>query len=321
MWKVMDNAKPFGLIVNKNAGKVVSKAYKREIFEDFFKRFGIIHETRSLDDVSLALKDFQLHNVQILFIYGGDGTHQKVISTILRSEMTFPYIVPLKGGTMNMLVKDLNLGMPSYKVMSKIVDMYYRFDGNIPHFKKPYISVVKKSENKIRYGFYFANGVIYNILKRYYEQPSSVMNALRVTIGGLLGSILSSHSFSKEFLPLNCTVIQDGEILPQKTFLGMMAGTLNRVVFGMKPFAKTSNEIDHFHYIAYAFHKLSLLIYFPFLSLGYTFNHSKIFPSTPKTLILQCDSGYVLDGELYHIHEKDEITIQVGGYLNIPIIN
>ncbi|MDH4127953.1 MAG: diacylglycerol kinase family protein [Spirochaetota bacterium] len=315
----MSNKKSFGLIVNYNAGKVKSGVYKREFFEKTFGNDCLIRETKVLDDVLKALKEFQDFGVEYLIIFGGDGTHQNVITQILRSNIVFKYIVPLKGGTMNMLVKDIGLGNSYIKVIKKLKELYSCNSKEILSFEKPVLSVTVNSEES-HYGFYFANGVIYKILKKYYESPSSVYNAMKVTLKGLLGSFISSHSYSNLFDFIDCNVIHDEQIHPQSKYLGIMLSTLNRVVFNMKPFIQKINSKDQFCFTGYAFPKKDLIRHFIPLAKGKLVKGSKVYSLTPKTLVLECDTGFVLDGEIHNINEPSKINIEIGGYLNIPII-
>ncbi len=318
--KSLHSRKSFGLIVNGNAGKVKSGAYKAKDFQAIFKDRGLIRGTQSLDDIPVVLKEFQEANIDILFIYGGDGTHQKVISQMVSSDLRFPYVAPLKGGTMNMLVNDIKLGGSAKSTAKRIVDLYDSSDKQISSFEKAVLKVTTDSKDPL-FGFYFANGIIYNILKRYYERPSSVSNAIRVTLGGLLGSILPHHSYSQYFRPDQCQVIADGKILKWDKYLGIMLSTLNRVVFGMTPFGKVTLSKKQFNFIAYTFHKRELLCRFVFLARGRGINPPSVNPYTLESAELTCRNGYVLDGEVYDVCEEASTKIEVGACLNIPVIS
>ncbi|HEO64658.1 MAG TPA: hypothetical protein ENI73_02195 [Spirochaetes bacterium] len=312
--------KSFGLIVNGNAGKVKSGAYKAKDFQAIFRDRGLIRETHSLEDIPLVLKEFQEAGIDILFIYGGDGTHQKVISQVVASDLRFPYVAPLKGGTMNMLVKDVKLGGSAKNTASRILDLYDPINKKISSFEKPVLKVTTDSQQPL-YGFYFANGIIYNILKKYYERPSSVMHAIRVTVGGLFGSFLPRHSYSHHFEPSQCQVIADGKPLQWDEYLGIMLSTMNRVVFGMTPFGKDSLSKKQFNFVAYTFNKRELLCRFVFLARGRWMNPPSVDPYSLEFAELICRSGYVLDGEVYDVREGASTKIEVGAYLNIPMIS
>ena len=311
--------KSFGLIVNYNAGKVVSGLYKRKEYEKIFGSDGLIRETKDLNDVVTALKEFQEAGVDILFSYGGDGTHQKVLSLVFTLGLSFPYIAPLKGGTMNMLVKDIGLGKGSLKVTSAIVSLY-RENKNLHTFEKPIIKITYQ-DNEPLYGFYLANGAIYNVIKRYYENPSSVSNAVKITLEGLFDTIISKESNSRFFKRITCKVLADGYHLPHEQFIGTMLGTLNRVVFGMTPFIEKAKNKEEFHFIGYSFPIKKMIFYFPFLAWGNRVKSKEIYPLSCKKMVMTCNTGFVLDGEPYLISEPTDLHIEVGGYLNIPIIS
>ncbi len=309
--------KTFGMIVNQNGGKVKSGTYNRKEFEAILKDDGLIIETKSIKDICPALMNFKKNNVSVLFIYGGDGTQQKVISEIIRLKINFLFVVPLKGGTMNMLVKDVGLGKPPIKVIRSIRSIY---SANMPFFKKSIIRVLINSADCL-YGFYFANGVIYKILKRYYEDGACFTNALKVTIQGILGSILTSHTYSRLFEPVGCRVVLDDKEINKIMFLGIMFGTLNRLVFGFRPFIEQAKENNEFNFIAYSFDRKKLIRYFPYLARGKMVDNLDIYPKTVKKLTLETNSGFALDGEVYNIDRLSKFEIDIIGHINIPIIS
>ncbi|MDH5681074.1 MAG: diacylglycerol kinase family protein [Spirochaetota bacterium] len=317
--KLTDITPIFGLIVNSNSGKVKSGVYSKNYFEMIFKGRVLIRETRTLDELSQALKDFEKANIEILFSYGGDGTHQKVISEVISSKRQFPFIVPLKGGTMNMLVKDIGLGSSPIKIAEQIASIYDMFKDQTPAFEKPILKVTVGNKQPV-YGFYFANGIIYKILNKYYQKPSSIANALRVTVGGLLGSMFSKQSFSECYHPIHCDIKLDGQDYPQKEFLGMMISTLNRVVFGMTPFLEKPDTKHQFQFMAYSFPKRDLYKNFIFLARGKKVKGPGVHAHAPEKLEITCDNGFVLDGEPYHITDTEKITVEVADFLNIPDI-
>ncbi len=311
--------KDFGLIVNANAGKVQSGQFDREYFARCLGEQGIIRETKTLAEVAEVLKEFQQKKIAVLYIYGGDGTQQKVISQILDTQLKTPYVVPLKGGTMNMLVKDLGLGGSSKKVFRAIMDRYLSSNKEMPFIKKPVLRIMVNSD-KPYYGFYFANGAIFKLMQQYYKLPSSVYNACRVSLNGLLGSLFSFHPYASLYDSIRCEVDYDGRVLCQNQFLGMMISTLNRVVFGITPFGKKSAGPNEIFFKGYSFNKKWLIPYLPFLATGMKMNHRNIHSLTFEEINLRSDTGFILDGELYDISKPSTIKIDIGGYLNIPIV-
>lgn len=308
----------FGLIVNRNAGKAKSD-YNREYFEEILGDQGIIKETSTLEDVERALNEFKSHSIEMIFIYGGDGTHQKVLSMILRSKWVIPYVVPLRGGTMNMLVKDVGLDMSPKKMIKIMKEAYIKYDRNIPYIEK---AVLKIRINKMKtvYGFYLANGAIFKILEQYYKKPASLMNAINVFLNSLLGLAIPFHPFHKFFKFYSCQIWNNGEKLNQEQYLSVMIGTLNKLIFKMRPFLKKAEKMNQFQVIAYACNLGQVVINFPLLASGMKVNHPDIISLTPRKLEMVCDSGFSLDGELYIIKDPFEIEVEIGGYLNIPIL-
>lgn len=309
----------FGLIVNGNAGHVKNGKYNRGDYEELFQNQGLIRETQSINELDPVIKEFHEKGIHILFTYGGDGTHQKIYSHMIKLGISFPYVVPLKGGTMNMLVNDVNMNKKAPFVVKRILQLYSVYHEELPSFEKAILRV-RLNENEADYGFYFGNGVIYNILKKYYENPSSVWNAVNVTVNSLLGSFIESHPYSRLLKRIKCRIFVDNKEFRYGKFLGIMLSTLTTVVFNMTPFIEISKKKNQFHFMGYSFRRHDLFRNFLHLAKGLRVKNPKVHPFVCKEVRLEYNSGYVIDGEVYDVHGPSTVTIDIGGYLRIPII-
>src|ERR1700751_5772681 len=101
---------PIGVIFNPFA--YTNKKRTEEQLNAIRKILGVnalVRTTNSTDEVPIILKEFHEKEIKILCISGGDGTIGYVLSSYINLFGTedLPIIVPLKGGTMNMLSADV----------------------------------------------------------------------------------------------------------------------------------------------------------------------------------------------------------------------
>ena len=103
--------KPIGLIfnplayINKNRAEAQLDALREVLGE----RARVV-STKSKDEIPFALEELT-KEIRILAISGGDGTISSVLSSYVNlfGDKDIPIIVPLKGGTINMIADDAGL--------------------------------------------------------------------------------------------------------------------------------------------------------------------------------------------------------------------
>lgn len=96
---------PSAKINSKRTAAVVSK------LNGIFGKKAILRTTKNKLEVAGVMDEFHGEGVKLLLISGGDGTICSVISTYLSlfGEEDLPVILPLMGGTINMIGSDAGL--------------------------------------------------------------------------------------------------------------------------------------------------------------------------------------------------------------------
>jgi len=310
---------PIGLISNNNAKKNRKTLVDSKDLYEIIGGEGhcLLRDTKSLEELKDVVGEFREKKIDVILSNGGDGTHQKLISTLIYNYRDYsPYIIPLKSGTMNMLAKNLGLDVSPYKAVRWLRMMIN--EKAHPHVTTKGILEINTPEFiKPRYGFTFVAGCGYWILKRYYSYPEggkrSAAKAIFSSMGGWLTKDketrrMFKHTPSKIF-------IDDKEF--EFPYLIALASTLQYMALGMSPFALKKSEKDG----------LFFLIDGESMARNYTFLKffkpsddeewkKKRLVSKASRLKIHVDGGFSVDGEIINLSKPADVTVAVGPKIN-----
>src|SRR3990172_6231495 len=145
--------KTIGLIFNPLAdiNKKQTGARLRSI-KDILNEHAFISITNNTDEIPMALKEFYKEGIKILGISGGDGTIDHVLSSYINlfGSEKLPVIVPLKGGTMNMLAAEVGLRGDQITSCYKLINSL-NHHSTLPTIERGLIKEVDKRFNHPNY--------------------------------------------------------------------------------------------------------------------------------------------------------------------------
>ncbi len=315
---------PVGLISNTNAKKVRKTIVDSK---DIHKLLGgdhycLLRDTSSLEELKKVVSEFRDKNIQIILSNGGDGTHQKLISTLIHNFRDYsPYIIPLKSGTMNMLSKNLGLDISPYKVARWIKTLIEQ-KGKAKVVQKHILEIRSDALKKNKYGFVFIAGCGYKLLNLYYSYPEGGKRAAAKAIVSSMGAWLTKNSLARSiytYTPSKTTIDSNEYNFP---YLITVASTLEKLVLGFSPFAVKSKKDGFFFMIDgepmknnYRFTKF----FKPFPDDEWK---PKRLVSKGKTLHLEVNGGFSIDGEIVNIDGKAKLEVSLGPKINFisPVI-
>ena len=231
----------------------------------------------------------EVEQAELIALFGGDGTMQMTLSQILRELQVeqLPPVAVLPFGTTNMNAKALNQAQGRKASVAALAEVINT--GNLRTQSLPLVQVI--GGQRPEYGFFFGLGIIAQVVERWNEErkPGALVNQIRSLRAMITG--LSSVS-SATLLGIN------GE---QSSVYGLLASTLDRLLFGSRPYWGEGSAGDlRFTWIdADAPH---LLRHAPDLLRGKATMaavpgyHSKAADSVE----LSFEGPYILDGEIFH---------------------
>lgn len=230
--------------------------------------------TDSIADIGPALASMG-DETELLCIYGGDGTIQRIIEELFAERETGPTMAFIGGGTMNVTASWCGWSRNPGKNFREVVQAYT--SGQLLTKEVPLLKVEQGSSS--RFGFIFGLGPIIRVLNEYENSRKGVMAALEVVAKALSGAVakVPGSDYHKLLRPLFATVLKDGVKLPYEKFSLVFANTTGKLHIGVVPFVKKRTR-ESFYMAAYAITKQEVALMLPLIARG------KL-PIDPKALI------------------------------------
>ncbi len=241
---------------------------------------------------TIVLGDHDLPNVtghDLVIVAGGDGTLQRVVSTLLASAPanSLPMIAVLPSGRTNMSAVDINQHQRFSECAATLNNLLKQTTPPTPQSR----SLIKvRASQEVRYGWFFGLGALCSGIA-YWNQDrprSRVGGGLRTVWAGARECMQPSR---------HQLVMLDGE---QRAVFTMLATTLNRLIFGCRPYWNSGHSGLHNTWVFAEAQGLlrrsfKLLRGDPALGLlpGYQSGEA-------SKLGFEFDGPYTLDGELFH---------------------
>jgi len=312
--------KPIGVIFNPLAdiNKKQTAEQLRSI-KNILTKHAFIRITNNPNEIPMALKEFHKDGIKILGISGGDGTIAHVLSSYINlfGSEDLPVIVPLKGGTMNILVAEVGLTDDQIASCRKLTQ-YLNHQAKLPTIERGLIKVTDKKLDHIKYTFTWLDGLLYKFIKWYNKEGGGVRVALKLILkSGIISLTNLNHDLFKE---VGSKVYLDDKMLPFETHLLIAVSTVKRLVFGFRAFAEEAVAGERFSffylrlpYFRNALYQLPRVLYAGLKSdiSGNFLNHSG------RIVRIEGNKGYVVDGEVYEFEEPTDITLEVGPKIKI----
>jgi diacylglycerol kinase family enzyme len=229
--------------------------------------------TDSIEDIGPALGSLG-RSTRLLCVYGGDGTIQRILDSLLGEARGAPMVAFIGGGTMNVTARWCGMSTTPQRAFRAIVRAYK--SGELLYREVPILEV-RQGEHLHR-GFTFGMGPIIRVLNEYENSQKGGMAALAVVAQAL--SAATPHrpaQFDRILDPLEAEIVVDGRPLPYRRFAGLFANNTGKLHIGVEPFPRPRGR-DRFYYLAYACTVPEVAILLPFLIQGFI-------PIDPKSLI------------------------------------
>jgi hypothetical protein len=303
----------FGLIINPYA-KQVKKRYlatNRRFWEALLSP-----EEYALPDGADKVKDsvasFLDRGIDTLGIIGGDGTVHLVLSELLKlNPPRLPAILPFRGGTINALCNNLGNRDTPEDTLKKLM-------GIIPsHRIQTYKHLLRVEEqgkggSELRFGFSFANGVLVGAYNEYYQAKNPGLTAaLKIILKIFATGMVSMGGGPGILTPVEMKVRVPGRLEREGKFRVVVASVLENPTLWWKPFGQELNGRPAFHYLVNSMATHTLVWNMWDLFIGKV-QHPEHSVGQTGEVEVECDAGYILDGEVFGVGRKLTIRITLG---------
>lgn len=317
--------KKIGIILNP-AARINSRKTSAVLssFDDIFGDNALIRATQSSAELPGVIDEFVDSDIKILLISGGDGTICNTLTSYINhgGGADLPVILPLMGGTINMIGSDAGLRNSQLSICRKL-NSIVRNNGNIRVTRRGLLKVSDSNLKEPAYGFSWIDGLLYRFLIDYYKQGAGIQVASMMTVKTILS--LLSNSDSSLFRDVDSTVYIDGKRLPHEGHVLIIASGLKKFVFGFDMYDEepepglTFNMIyARERYLKKSRHKLPIGLYKSLKSddCGHFINRAV------RSLRVERNTGYIIDGEIFrHDDAPSDVFIEAGPAVNIFSFN
>jgi len=239
-----------------------------------------------LDPGTVTAEDVE--QADLLAFFAGDGTVQITLSELLRTlpPEALPPIAVLPFGTTNMNAKDINRHQRRRAAAASLARTIRT--GRFERLERSLLRIEDGAH--VEHGFFFGMGVIAEVVARWHAQrgAATTTNQLRMmrAMGSALAGVGSTHAVDLDGAP--------------HSVYGLLATTLDRLLFGSRPFWGSGRPGD-LRVTWVDAHARHLLRRAPALLRGNAAlaQISGFESRTVDQLTLSFGGSYILDGEIF----------------------
>lgn len=278
---------------------------------------GRLELTRSLDELQQVAFKFRNSKISTLAINGGDGTIARTLTAFIRAYEgePLPRVALLRGGTMNVLANNLRLwGSPE--------GLLYRYIEALSQEQGIQIKTLRTLEAEGNYGFLFADGVAVNVLREFYRNKGSAIEAGWLVAKLCLSAVFHGKLFKKLVQSKSIELKpHPGESIKHDS-LTVMAATFERMPMGPRLFPHAKKNPDNFQFFTITCDRERLVWNLPHILMnnGLTKGPIKI---SDLCEMMQIDSlppyDYSLDGEIF-TSQENSFKLKLGPEIQFVIV-
>lgn len=289
----------------------------REAIRSLMGSEPVVYVTGSREEVPLVVREILRDHCKLLVTAGGDGTIHILLSDAVpvarEMGVELPTFLFLRGGTMNVAPNNLGSGRsPLMELM--VLGSLLRGEaiGSARLKRASPLQVECSGLPGVIYGFVFANGIAFRILKEYYNGEPSPARAFNVTASVIAGAFVSKEMEERYFPQLEATVIVDGRVVGQHRMRLVVASSLTRMLLWFSPFDEaTERGSSQFNVLANFMDTRDLAAHFWSLCRG-RYQGPGHFNGPGSEVRIEGGGGFTVDGEVYEVGVASALTIRTG---------
>lgn len=272
--------------------------------------------TNSIDELEDCLKDFRKRKIDILAINGGDGSNHVTLTKLIEvyKGQPLPKISLLRGGTLNTISASFGIkGDPQYLLHN----LSYKYSEGL-QFEIKEADLMKING---MYAFLFGNGFVANFMHTYYETGNpSPWQGVKTLFRGIASAIANGKLAKDWFKPVIGRVTVDEEEIPLERFSAILAGSMEDIGVGFKPWNRAFDVPQSFHIHFADGSPFQILPDIPFIWFGRPMHPTNTQEYVAKHVTIEAEEGfhYTLDGDMYFC-EDGKMDISVGPRVQVIV--
>lgn len=304
-----------GVITNPNARGVVADPHLPRRLSQIGGKHTLVVETRNLQELNEAVREFSDRGVEVIAACGGDGTNMTVLTEMIRNygEELMPRFAILRGGTVNTVGYNLGIHGSPEDILTRLVACRTR--GMVEPVEVR--SLLRVND---QYGFIFGAAMASRFFEAYYGGPFAAgmawaaVLAAKVTASSLAGTQFSRWLFE----PVVARITMDGTELPHDRWTLLVAATVVSVGLEIRITYRALERAGHFHLVASGLQPFSLARQFYKTFLSRSLNGDSHFDVMAKETVIQFEDTqpYIMDGDLFY---ADRLVLSSGPRIRLSI--
>ncbi len=294
-----------GLLNNLRAGR--NQRRVERILAQLRGASDVLHfETSTADTVPEALAELERADAELLIVNGGDGTVERVLTELLghaRREWR-PVIAPIRGGRTNMTAADLGASRDPVRGLLDVVEAARagRLADRI--VERAVLRVDPGRGVAPRYGMFAGAGFLaraVQLTSRHLPKGRAQEGFGVAMVTSTLFARLVSGAWGELLRPDKMQLSIDGQDLPGEEYVIVLFSTLDRLIFGMRPYWGT--QAGPIRATAIAGNARNLPRAVPGILRGrppaWATPEAGYVSANAERVALQLDCGVTVDGELF----------------------
>lgn len=274
----------------------------------------VVHITQSADEIAAVCARIALQSPQLIAIAGGDGTKGRALGALRAaySGRDLPPILPLPGGTMNMVARSVgNTGDP-LRILRRAL-------------AQPTSALKLQTRNTLRVngetGFIFGLGLVSNFLEAYYEGTRTGPVKAAELVARTIYAILSRNALCQRlFRPQRGSLRRPGVPDVDAAWTAVLVQTIENLGIGFRPMYRALAEPGMFHALGTDMSAGQLLRHLPRIFRGGPWGDVRMHDWTGNALQFAPEGAaqYTLDGELYRTGGLIEVEMGTPVQFAVP---
>jgi len=301
MDKFGSGAVKVGLLFNPLSGRIRKRKDSIRRVIDGIPGAACREVTNALE-INASVDAFISANVDLLVIVGGDGTVQGVLCHLftMYSLIEWPALTVVPGGTTNMTALDLGLCGSPEVILQQLKESLQK--QTPPMLLQRHVLCIEQAGAAKVYGMFFgvgliARAVIFSQSKIKQLGITGEIYSGIITLGYVAGVLLGRRRGA--WAPVQMSIIEKNVELHRGSFSFLFASTLDRLLFGMRPYWGQEQEPLHVTFVQTQ-RKRPLRSLLQLLSGRGALEEKNGYHSrNTRVLELLIDDDYIVDGESY----------------------
>lgn len=256
--------------------------------------------------------------LRAMLVYGGDGTIFRILNALHRSrKLDELIIVPIGGGTMVRLPRFARWRETPVENAQKALTLYDRQYQACLHI--PLLSV--KWGGREYVAFTFLPGPTAQVMREYSRFKTTPLLAGIFTVINLAAALFNwPKSLVRLYEQFPAVVKINGQQLPRRHFFGVIADTMDTLIFGIAPY-RMKRGLNQFNCLCYSADHHTIVRHFPQLVVGRPPRDNRFFNQPASELIIEASSDlfFTLDGEFFEAKKGDTIFVTLGPSVRVLV--